>query len=85
MKKIIVLCALFAAAHYTDAALATLDSLNTGANNYYRPTTVGNHNWSDAGMTFHLDVVDDGWGGTTWGGLTYSDMNNTTGAGYTNQ
>lgn len=85
MKKLIALCALLAAAGYAAAATATLDSKSTGENRYYRPDTVGNHAWSDSGMIFNLDVVDDGWGGTTWGGFTYSDVNDTVTAGYGNQ
>ncbi len=85
MKKKIALCAVLAAAGYAAAATATLDSKDTGVNHYYRPTEVGNQAWTDAGMTFNLDIVDDGWGGTAWGGFTYSDVNDTTTAGFGNQ
>ncbi len=86
MKKMITLCALLTAvAGYVAASTATLDSKNTGVNHYYRPDTVGTHDWSDAGATFNLSVVDDGWGGTSWGGFTYSDVNDTVTEGYLNQ
>ncbi len=67
------------------AAIATLDSKNTGVNHYYRPDTVGSHAWSDAGVTFNLDILDDGWVGTTWAGLTYSDIHDTITSSYLNQ
>lgn len=85
MKKTVALCAVFAAANYAAAATATLDSKDTGANHYYRPAEVGTHNWNDADATFNLEVVDDGWGGTSWAGFTYSDVNDTNTAGYSNQ
>jgi hypothetical protein len=85
MKKTTALCAVLAAAGCAAAATATLDSKDTGVNHYYRPDTIGNHAWTDAGMTFNLDVVDDGWGGTSWGGFTYSDVNDTVTEGYLNQ
>ncbi|MFA6173089.1 MAG: DUF4465 domain-containing protein [Kiritimatiellales bacterium] len=86
MRKTTTLCALLtAAAGCVAASTATIDTKNTGVNHYYRPDTVGNHDWTDAGATFNLSVVDDGWGGTSWGGFTYSDVDDTATSGYGNQ
>jgi len=86
MKKSLALIALLGmVTSHAVAATATFDSQNTGANNYYRPTTAGIYDWTDAGMTHNMRVLDDGFGGTSWAGVTYSDVNDTTTVGYGNQ
>jgi hypothetical protein len=81
MKKMITLCALFAVTTCRIAAdTATFDSKDTSPNGYYMPGSTGNHDWSDGGMTFNMNVYD-----FSWNGFTYSDVNDTTTAGYGNQ
>ena len=83
MKKSIALIALLGMiTSHAVAAVATFDSKNTGPNNYYRPTTDGNYDWTDNGMTFNMNVS---WSGGAWDGFTYSDVNDTTTSGYLNQ
>jgi hypothetical protein len=83
MKKIKALCALLSLlANPTFGLIANFDSLDTGTNHYYRPSTDGSYNWTDADMTFNMDVS---WGGYAWDGFTYSDVNDTTTSGYENQ
>jgi len=83
MKKSIALIALLGMiTSHAVAAVATFDSKNTGPNNYYRPTTDGNYDWTDNGMTFNMNVS---WSGSAWNGFTYSDVNDTSTAGSGNQ
>ncbi len=83
MKKLAALIALITlSAGQLLSETATFDSLDPGAGNYYRPTTDGSYDWSDGEMTFNMNVI---WNGGGWDGFTYSDVDDTTTAGYLNQ
>ena len=71
-------------ASVVQAAVIDFNSKNTGPNHYYRPTTDGDHNWTDGGAGFNMHVYTNSWG-DTWAGFTYSDVNDTTTSGINNQ
>jgi len=66
------------------AEIITLNSKDTGVDHYYRPTTDGVHDWNDGSGTFNMRVYTNAWG-SSWGGITYSDVHDTTTSGYNNQ
>jgi hypothetical protein len=65
-------------------AVIDFDAKDTGAENYYRPTTHGSHDWADGGATFGMSVFTNAWG-SSWGGFTYSDVNNPSVGGFGNE
>lgn len=87
MKQVRVLCCVFATATSACwAGVATFDGKDTGPNGYYRPGSPGGiYDWTDGGMTFRLRESDDGFGGTVWGGFTYSSVNDPSTPGFGNQ
>ncbi|MEI6890870.1 MAG: DUF4465 domain-containing protein [Pontiella sp.] len=84
MKTYITLIAALVFGLTTHAAIIDFDSKNTGPNNYYQPTTGGSYAWTDGGAGFNNEMIV-GEVGNSWGGFTYSDVNNTTTEGFTNQ
>ncbi len=85
VKLFAVMSLVFAVSHAPATTIATFDSKDTGEDGYYRPAEAGTYDWTDAGMTFNLEVQDDGWGGTYWEGFTYSSVNNPDEGGWGNQ
>jgi len=69
---------------FSNGEIITLDSKDTGVNHYYRPTTDGVHDWNDGSGIFNMRVHTNAWG-SSWAGITYSDVNDTTTSGYNNQ
>ena len=80
MKKHLVFAAALVLGSTTYAGLSTFDTKDTGPNNYYRPATSGNHDWSDGSASFNMQEF-----GYSWAGFTYSDVNDTISTGYDNQ
>jgi len=64
------------------AEVISLNGKNTRAEHYYRPTSDGDYDWVDGSGSFNMRVS---WSGVAWAGFTYSDVNDTTTSGYTNQ
>ena len=86
MKKCIALLALLGmTTSHAVATTATFDTQDTGVNHYYRPATIGTYDWTDSGITQNMRVLDDGYGGTSWAGITYSDVNDPSTGGWGNQ
>ncbi len=84
MKTCIALFALLGMfASNAVATVASFDDKNTGTNGYHKPGTGGSNAWTDNGMTFSME--EDLTYGYYWQGLTYSDVNDTTTAGFGNQ
>jgi len=85
MKKyVLTLLATGFMAAFAGAEIITLNSKDTGPNHYYRPTTDGSHDWTDGSGTFNMRVHTNAWG-SSWGGITYSDVRDTTTSGYNNE
>ncbi len=83
MKKCIALLALLGMiTSNAVAAVADFDDKNTGANNYYMPSTHGVTTWSDANAEFSVNYNTNY---SSWDGITYSDVNDTTTPGIGNQ
>ncbi len=84
MKKSILFAAAAAACSLAHGAVIDFNALDTGANNYYRPTTHGSHDWNASAATFGMSVFTNAWG-SSWGGFTYSDVNNPATGGFGNE
>ena len=83
MKKWISLLAIVMTAGLVQATMIDFNSkAPVPGDGYYRPTTDGSHDWQDGHGSFNMDVT---FGGGAWAGFTYSDVNDTTTAGYLNQ
>jgi hypothetical protein len=82
MKTYALLAAVVLAGGFAHATLVDFDAMETGLDGYFRPTVDGSYDWSDSGATFDMDVS---WGGSTWNGFTYSEVNDTTTADFGNQ
>jgi hypothetical protein len=69
---------------YADVTIDFNDPSTDGLGTYDMPSTTGTHNWSRQGIEFtRTFTAGDGW--STWDGLTYSSVNDTTTSGYLNQ
>lgn len=67
--------------------VVTFDDLTlSGSNSYYNggPTT-NTLGWTSQGVGFGNSYTDWGEGSTSWGGFAYSNVNDTTTVGYTNE
>lgn len=84
MNKVVCIGALVAVHGLASAAVINFDTKDTGGNNYYRPTTHGSHDWNDGSGSFGMSVFTNEWG-SSWGGFTYSDVNNPTVGGFGNE
>ncbi|WP_372845756.1 DUF4465 domain-containing protein [Pontiella sp.] len=84
MKKTTMSVALAALAGVAHAAVIDFNTLDTGADGYYRPTTQGAHDWSTGGASFRMGVFTNAWG-SSWGGFTYSEVNNPADGSYLNE
>jgi hypothetical protein len=84
MKKMMMSAALAALAGVAPAAVIDFNTLDTGGDSYYRPTTHGSHGWNTGGASFGMSVFTNEWG-SSWGGFTYSDVNNPADGSYLNE
>jgi hypothetical protein len=84
MNKYMVWAAATAVAGWAHGATIDFNELEPGAAGYYRPTTHGAHDWRSDGAQFGMNVATNAWG-SSWGGFTYSDVNNPTESGYLNE
>jgi hypothetical protein len=82
MIKYTLLAAVVLVGGFAHATMVDFDEMETGPNGYYSSTTDGAHDWTDNGAIFDLEVS---YGGYSWNGFTYSEVNDTTTAGYMNQ
>ncbi len=84
MKKqaLLVACAALAGATLADVVINFDGQSTTGNNTYFSSSVDGSHDWVDGGATFSHEVS---WGGSSWDGMTYSSVNDTTNAGFGNQ
>jgi hypothetical protein len=84
MKKAVLIGAMAAITGLASATVITFDAKDTGANNYYRPTTHGTHDWNEGPGSFGMNVFTNEWG-SSWAGFTYSDVNNPAVGGFGNE
>ncbi|MDF7801140.1 DUF4465 domain-containing protein [Pontiellaceae bacterium B1224] len=83
MKKLWMItgCAAVAATTMADVTV-DFDGLSTSGNNTY---VVPQVNWEQSGITFTHSFTDWGGGSTSWDGMVYSSVDDTTTPGYGNQ
>ena len=83
MKKQAALVAFLAIlTSHAVADVATFDDKDTGPNHYYMPSTHGITTWNDANAEFSVNYNTNY---SSWDGITYSDVNDTTTSGIGNQ